>query len=299
MLVMTRFNAAQALEAAQRFQPTIFPLVPAMCDAISNLLQARSKESSPFDGFANLRMCISGAAPLSQETADHFIKWTGAKLVEGYGLSEAAPVTHVNPPDAVRIGSIGLPMPDTQCRIVDLETGQRDIPIGECGEMLVSGPQVMAGYLANPEQTQKALTTDSDGRTWLHTGDIVWVDPDGYFHVQDRMKDMIIRSGMKVYAAKVERVLRTHPQVADVAVIGVADPIHTEEVVAVVVPANTEPEKQNELAEILRTHCRERLAPYEVPARVQFVAQLPRTALGKLLKRELKKQGESTPAQKE
>jgi long-chain acyl-CoA synthetase len=299
MLVMTRFNAAQALEWAQQFRPTIFPLVPAMCDAISNLLQARSRENGSFTGFADLRMCISGAAPLSQETADRFIKLTGAKLVEGYGLSEAGPVTHVNPPDAERIGSIGLPMPDTQCRIVDLETGQREMPLGECGELLVSGPQIMAGYLANPEQTQKALTTDSHGRTWLHTGDIVWVDPDGYFHVQDRMKDMIIRSGMKVYAAKVERVLRTHPQVADVAVIGVADPIHTEEVVAMVVPANTDPEKQTELAETLRTFCRERLAPYEVPARVQFVKQLPRSALGKLLKRELKSQLETTPAQKE
>jgi long-chain acyl-CoA synthetase len=299
MLVTTRFNAPQILELARRFHPTIFPLVPAMCDAISNLLQTRSNEPDPFIGLADLRMCISGAAPLSQETSDRFIKLTGAKLVEGYGLSEAGPVTHVNPPDDVRIGSIGLPMPDTHCRIVDLETGQRDMPIGECGELLVSGPQIMAGYLANPEQTQKALTTDSNGRTWLHTGDIVWVDPDGYFHVQDRMKDMIIRSGMKVYAAKVERVLRTHPQVADVAVIGVADPIHTEEVVAAVVPTGTEPEQQTELAEALRTFCRERLAPYEVPARVQFVKQLPRSALGKLLKRELKSQLETTLAQKE
>jgi long-chain acyl-CoA synthetase len=299
MLVMTRFNAAQALELAEDFHPTIFPLVPAICDAISDLLESHAKDGKSFTGFRDLQMCISGAAPLSHETSDRFVKLTGANLVEGYGLSEAGPVTHVNPTADTRVGSIGLPMPDTQCRIVDIETGQKDMPIGECGEMLVSGPQIMAGYLANPEQTQKALSTDKEGRVWLHTGDVVWVDPDGYFHVQDRMKDMIIRSGMKVYAAKVERILRTHAQVADVAVIGVSDPIHTEEVLAVVVPANTEPEKENELAEALRTLCRQRLAPYEVPARVQFMKQLPRSALGKLLKRELKAQLEAKPADKE
>jgi long-chain acyl-CoA synthetase len=153
--------------------------------------------------------------------------------------------------------------------------------------MLVSCPQVMSGYFSSPEQNRAVLTTDEQGRVWLHTGDVVRVDEEGFFHVQDRKKDMIIRSGLKVYPAKVEKVLMTHEQIADAAVIGRPDTVHTEEVVALVV-LKSPPENREELADALRAYCRQHLAPYEVPAKIEFLDRLPRTALGKLLKKELR-----------
>jgi long-chain acyl-CoA synthetase len=178
-------------------------------------------------------------------------------------------------------------MPDTRVRVVDLDHGDRDVPPGEPGEMLVSGPQVMKGYFNDHEQTARVLTTDRRGVTWLHTGDIVRRDAEGYFYVLDRKKDMIIRSGMKVYPIKVERVLRTHPRVADVAVVGRDDPAHTQTVVAVVVLDGAVEEPAKVQVE-LRALCREHLAPYEVPAVFEFVEALPRSPLGKLLKRDLR-----------
>ncbi|HSI37276.1 MAG TPA: hypothetical protein VK986_27055, partial [Tepidisphaeraceae bacterium] len=154
---------------------------------------------------------------------------------------------------------------------------------------------LMSGYYGNPEQTRAVLQTDADGTTWLHTGDLVTYDAEGFFHVVDRRKDMIIRSGLKVYPGRVEHALRKHAKVADVAVVGRADPQHTEKVVAVVVTKDVAPEHRRALAAELRTHCREHLAPYEVPAVIEFVDALPRSALGKLLRRELRKApGEST-----
>jgi long-chain acyl-CoA synthetase len=289
-IVCTRFSAGETLEMLRRYKPTIFPLVPAMCDAICDEIEKESKDDDDDrapKAIEGLRVCISGAAPLPKETSERFMRITGAKLVEGYGLSEAGPVTHANVPGHARVGTIGLPLPDTRCKVVDLVDGKTEALPGECGELLVSGPQIMSGYFSNPEGTRAALTTDEDGRVWLHTGDVVRVDEDGYFHVQDRKKDMIIRSGLKVYPAKVERVLRAHELIADAAVIGRPDPVHTEEVVAMVVP-HTIPEKRQELADSLRAYCRQHLAPYEVPAKVEFLTKLPRSALGKLLKKELR-----------
>ena len=221
---------------------------------------------------------------------------TGAQVVEGYGLTEASPVTHVNPPAKPRVGSIGLPLPDTRVRVVDLETGLRDVGPGEPGEMLIGGPQVMNGYFANSEQTDLALLRDGQGHTWLRTGDVVRYDEDGYFYVMDRRKDMIIRSGMKVYPARVEKVLSGHPRVAEVGVVGRPDAVHTETVVAVVALTEAPPDGGKEagpdrekLAAELRGLCREHLAPYEVPGVIEFVDKLPRSPLGKLLKRELRK----------
>ena len=288
ILLTTRFGAAETVEMIRRYKPTIFPIVPAMCDALCDELEKQAREKNgPSTRLDSLRVCISGAAPLRQETSNRFMRITGAQLIEGYGLSEAAPVTHANVLGHPRIGTIGLPMPDTLCRIVDLETGTTDVPPGDCGEMLVCGPQVMSGYFSAPEQNRAALTTDDQGRVWLHTGDVVRVDAEGFFHVQDRMKDMIIRSGLKVYPAKVEKVLMMHEQVADAAVIGRPDAVHTEEVVAIVV-AKSLPENRQELADALRAFCRQHLAAYEVPSKVEFVDKLPRSALGKLLKKELR-----------
>lgn len=300
VLLLTRFDAEAVLQMIERHQPTTFPLVPAICDALSDRIE-RESLATPL---ASVRLCISGAAPLPQATAGRFERLGGTRVIEGYGLSESAPVTHVNLPGKSRYGSIGLPMPDTLCRIVEVgETGDgaekrrepRDMPAGEAGELLISGPQVMAGYFANPAQTAKSLITDPAGRTWLRTGDIARVDAEGFFHIVDRKKDMIIRSGMKVYPAKVEAALRLHDRVADAGVIGRPDPVHTEEVVAFVV-ARGELSDRDALTQEIRSFCRLHLAPYEVPAKVEFIDKLPRSALGKLLKRELRLREVSSPA---
>ena len=184
-------------------------------------------------------------------------------------------------------------MPDTRVRIVDLEDPSRDVPIGEPGELLISGPQIMSGYFANPEQTNQVLLTDTRGDVWLRTGDVGRMDGEGFFYLLDRKKDMIIRSGMKVFPVKVERVLRMHKRVGDVAVIGRPDPRSTERVVAVIAPAPPV-DQRKALTEELRALCREHLAPYEVPQAFEFLDVLPRSPLGKLLKRELRK---ATPAE--
>jgi long-chain acyl-CoA synthetase len=210
-------------------------------------------------------------------------------VIEGYGLTEASPVTHANLPDEARVGSIGLPMPDTRVRVVDLEDPARDVPVGQVGEMLVCGPQLMRGYFASPEQTARTLFTDDEGHTWLRTGDLARYDEDGYFYIVDRRKDMIIRSGLKVYPGKVEKVLRTHAKVVDAAVVGRPHPVHTETVVAVLAMNDGPPDVTGPLCDELRALCREHLSPYEVPEEFEFVTELPRSPLGKLLKRELRK----------
>ena len=312
MILMTRFHARDLVDIVRREKPTIMPLVPAICSGICDEFDKQHKKDgkkpAPITG---VRLCLSGAAPLPTELAKRFTETTGVEALEGYGLTEASPVTHVNPLGTPgRANSIGLPMPDTRIRIVEIDESHsgvavqwnsiRDVAPGEPGEMLINGPQIMQGYFANPEQTRIALITDNEGNTWLRTGDIVSVDEEGYFHVLDRKKDMIIRSGLKVFPAKVEKVLRSHPLILDAAVVGRSDPKQTEMVVAVVV-AKAPPEKNekgqptdknvylDKIAEELRALCREHLAPYEVPKQFEFADALPRSPLGKLLKRELRK----------
>ncbi|MBI1372510.1 MAG: AMP-binding protein [Phycisphaera sp.] len=281
---LTRFQVEQLLDVITRCRPTVLPIVPliaeAMCDAI---------EADPRPDVCDvLQHCtvISGSAPLSLATSQRFEMLTGAKIVQGYGLTESSPVTHANPIDDPRSGSIGLPMPDTDVRVVDLNDPTKDVTPGESGELLVSGPQVFGGYLHNPEETDKVLHVDRDGHRWLHTGDVVSVDDDGFYYVVDRRKHMINRAGLKVWPAKVERVLSMHPRVKDVAVIGRPDPVYSEVVTAVVVPSESV-DGFDALAEELRALCREHLAPYEVPSRFEIVNELPRSALGKLMKHRL------------
>jgi len=280
--LMTRFDAGEALDILLRERSTVFPMVPAVCEKLNREIERRS---SPLARLAV--RCLSGAAPLPIEVADRFEQLTGARVVEGYGLSEASPVTHANLLAQPRFGSIGLPMPDTACRIVDLETGQQDVPPGKPGELLVSGPQIMAGYFGDPAATRQALATDEAGRIWFRTGDIARMDADGFFQILDRKKDMINHAGLKVFPGKVEQILRTHPRVADAAVIGRPDPVHTEIVVAIVA-SHASAQGDAALADELAALCREHLAPYEVPARFEFVEQIPRSVLGKALKRELR-----------
>jgi long-chain acyl-CoA synthetase len=282
MVMTTRFDARETVELIRKYHPTIFPLVPAVCSAVCDQVE-KEEHPAPFEG---MRLCFSGAAPLPPAALERFTRITAVKLIEGYGLTEASPVTHACLAGVARPASIGLPMPDTRVRVVDIDHPERDVAPGEPGEMLISGPQVMSGYYANPEQTDRALFADRQGTQWLRTGDVVRYDQDGYFYVLDRKKDMIIRSGLKVYPAKVEKVLGTHKLVADVAVVGRPHPVHTQIVVAVVV-LNPRPENMAQVETELRALCREHLAPYEVPAHIEFVEKLPRSPLGKLLKKDL------------
>jgi len=335
MAVMTRFNGPDALDIIRRERPTVLPLVPAMCAGLCDEIEKQEKKDGrkapPMD---YVRLCITGAAPMPPAAMDRFFKLTGTPIIEGYGLTEASPVTHVNLLGKPRPGSIGLPMPDTRVRVVEVaEDGDlpaaagssnghkngngngnghaaagklKDVKPGEAGEMLIAGPQVMLGYFSNPQQTAQVLHTDEHGVTWLHTGDIVRIDDEGFFYVLDRKKDMIIRGGLKIFPQKVETVLRRHSRVTDVAVVGRADAVRTETVVAVVVvteriPVGSEKgatqQNREEFREMdrknltieLKALCREHLAPYEVPSHFEFVKELPRSPLGKLLKRELRK----------
>jgi len=289
--LMTRFDAKAVLDLLAELRPSIFPAVPAICEAISSEIEHRERRPD----LSSVRFCTTGAAPLPGEIAERFQRLTGIKSVEGYGLTESSPVTHANLTSQPRYGTIGLPLPDTLCRITEIEDPAHEVAMGQAGELLVSGPQVMNGYYNNPEATERSLWTDPKGRVWLRTGDVVRMDEDGFFQIMDRKKDMIIHSGLKVYPAKVEKVLSSDARISDVAVVGQRDPVHTENVVAVVVLKgnNRSPEERAALAEELRNLCRQHLATYEVPCRVVFRDQIPRSVLGKVLKAALRKELDS------
>ncbi len=275
VLIAGVFDPAETARLIQKYKATLFPGVPAMYVAV-----AHHAERQRLD-IGSLKVCVSGGAPLPREVHDRFVRATGAKLVEGYGLSEASPVTHVNPiwDGENRIGTIGLPIPDTECRIVDIETGTTDLPPGEAGELAIRGPQVMKGYWNRPEETAQVLR---DG--WLLTGDIAVMDPDGYFRIVDRKKDLVIVAGFNVYPREVEEVLYQHPKVHEAAVVGIKHQVRGEIVKAFVV---LKPGESASPAEIVG-FCRDRLANYKVPREVEFVSELPKSAVGKILRRQLR-----------
>jgi long-chain acyl-CoA synthetase len=228
-----------------------------------------------------IEACISGSAPLLVETHRKFVQMTGAKLVEGYGLTEAAPVTHVNPlfgEGKQKIGKIGIPITDVESKIVDLETGTRELGPGESGELILRGPQLMDGYYNQPDETAKTIR---DG--WLYTGDIATIDEDGYYAIVDRKKEMIIVSGFNVYPREVEEVLATHPAILEGAAIGVPHAIKGEEVKVFVV---LRPGASVTADEVI-AHCRTQLAPFKVPHHVEFRDSLPKSLIGKVLRRQL------------
>jgi len=227
---------------------------------------------------SSIEACVSGSAPLPIEVKNKFEELTNGKLVEGYGLTEASPVTHSNPIWGKSItGSIGLPWPDTDCRIVDTATGE-ELAQGEVGEVAVKGPQVMRGYWNRPEETAAVLR---DG--WLLTGDMGYMDENGYFYIVDRKKDMIIAGGYNIYPREVEEVLFEHPAIQEAAVIGVPDPYRGETVKAFVVFK----EGQTATVEELDEHCRKRLAAYKIPRQYEVRSTLPKTIVGKVLRRQL------------
>ncbi|MFW9964179.1 MAG: AMP-binding protein, partial [Candidatus Sifarchaeia archaeon] len=222
---------------------------------------------------------------LPPEVTKRFEDATNSLIIEGYGLSEASPVTHANPLDKElrKIGSIGLPFPSTDCKIVDLDDSSKDLAIGEIGELAVKGPQIMAGYHNRPEDTADVL---KDG--WLFTGDIAKMDEDGWTYIVDRKKDLINASGYKVWPNEVEEVLFEHPKIREAAVIGIPDETRGETVKAFIVLA---PGETTTLEEI-RTFCKEKMAVYKVPTDIEFVEALPKTQVGKILRRELRGQQE-------
>jgi long-chain acyl-CoA synthetase len=264
------------MKIIQKERATLFPGVPAMYIGIVN-----HPKISEYD-LKSVKACISGSAPLPMEVQERFGKITGGRLVEGFGMTEASPVTHCNPVYGTRKnGSIGIPLPDTEVKIIDLETSA-ELPIGgeQQGELCVRGPQVMKGYWNKPEETAEQV--DADG--WLHTGDICKTDADGYFYIVDRKKDMIIASGYKVLPRDVEEVLFMHPKVMEAVVVGIRHPTRGDDTVkAYVVPkAGEQP-----TAEEIREFCKLHLAPYKVPREVEFRQELPKTMVGKVLRRVL------------
>jgi long-chain acyl-CoA synthetase len=261
------------MKMINKHHPTLFPGVPTMYVAFNNFPDITKYNVK------SIRACLSGAAGLPVEVQTRFQELTGGRLVEGYGLSEASPVTHANPVFGKnKIGTIGLPWPDTEAKIVDLETGTKEMPVGESGELVIRGPQVMKGYWNMPKETAVTLR---DG--WLYTGDIAVMDEEGYFKIVDRKKDMIIAGGFNIYPRDVEEVLYQHPKVKEAVVAGIPDPYRGETVKAYIVLKEGETATEEEIIEF----CRDKMARYKVPTVVEFRAQLPKTMVGKILRRML------------
>lgn len=279
MLLLPKFDPVETAKAIEQHKATLFPGVASMYAAIAHYAKRGKIDIS------SIKVCISGGGPLPREIHDRFVEVTGAKLAEGYGLTEASPVTHCNPlwDGENRIGSIGLPFPDTDCKIVDIETGTKELPPGEVGELVIKGPQVMKGYWNRPEETAQTLRNG-----WLYTGDIATMDEDGYFRIVDRKKELVIVGGFNVYPREVEEVLYQHPKVYEAAVVGVKHPLRGEIVKAFIVLKEGEQATESEIV----AFCRERLAGYKIPREIVFVKELPKSPAGKILKWVLKQQAE-------
>lgn len=288
MVLLPKFDPVTTLKTIQKQRPTLFPGAPTIYIGLLNHPDLKKYDLSSIDS------CISGSAPLPVEVQQKFEEITGGKLVEGYGLTESSPVTHSNFLwDRPRVkGSIGVPWPDTDAAVFSMETGER-LPAGEIGEIVVKGPQVMKGYWNRPEETAETLR---DG--WLLTGDLGYMDEQGYFYVVDRKKDMIIAGGFNIYPREIEEVLYEHPDIQEVVAAGIPDPYRGETVKAYVVRK----EGANVTEEELNQYARKHLAAYKVPRMYEFRNELPKTAVGKILRRalvdeELKKMDDDTERQ--
>ncbi len=275
-VLIPQFNADALLQAIVQYRPALFPAVPTIYIAVANHPQL-----ADYQIHGIVEICNSGAAPMPVDVMARFERDTGSKMLEGYGLSEASPVTHCNPLFGVRKpGSVGLPYPDTDCKIVDLVDGVTEMPVGEEGELLIKGPQVMKGYWNRPEETAETLR---DG--WLYTGDIARMDEDGYFYIVDRKKDLVITGGYNVYPREVDEVLFEHPKIAEAVTAGIPDDYYGEVLKAYVVLKEGEEATAEEIIEF----CSQKLARYKLPRQVEFRSELPKSAIGKILRRELVK----------
>ncbi len=271
-------DMGDVLGSISKYRPTIYPGVPAMYNAINNHPDVKAGKVD----VSSIKACISGSAPLMRETQASFEELTGGKLVEGYGLSEAPTATHCNPVFGMsKEGSIGIPFPDVDARIISLDDEITVLETGEIGELVMKGPQVMKGYLNMPTETTNAIR---DG--WLYTGDIAYMDEDGYFFIVDRKKELIKPSGYQVWPREVEEVIAENPKVLEVGVAGIPDAYRGETVKAWVVlkPGETL------TADEVKAWCKEHMAAFKVPTHVEFRDELPKTTVGKVLRRELVRQ---------
>lgn len=279
MIIVPRFEIQDALEQIEQERPTVLPGVPMLFNALNNAVRSDPRRR---DSLRSIQYCISGGSPLPAEVQHRFEELTGGRLVEGYGLSEASPVTHCNPLDgSARLGTIGMPLPNTEARIVDTETGE-SVPAGERGLLLVRGPQVMRGYWRRPKETAAVLSDDG----WLSTGDVAIMQPDGYFQIVDRLKDVIITGGENIYPREIEDVLYQHPKILEVAVIGVEHQAGGQVARAYIVLRGASSLSPGDL----RQWCAERMAKYKIPRQFEFRSELPKTAAGKVLRRALKEE---------
>ena len=273
-----RFSPRELLLDLEKYKVTILPGAPAM---YISLLQQKNKERFSLQ---TLKICISGSAPMPQDVMRRFEREFGARIMEGYGLSEASPITHMTPAGGMRkVGSIGLPLPDTEARVVDMELGTVPLPPGKVGELVLRGPQVMSGYWNNPDETAGALRNG-----WLYTGDIASMDEDGFFTIVDRKKDLAIVAGYNVSPREIDEVLYAHPKVREAVSVGVPHPSRGEVIKAYVVLNEGE---RCDRSEIIRW-CRAHLANYKVPRVVEFREELPKTMVGKILRRVLRAEEE-------
>jgi long-chain acyl-CoA synthetase len=281
-ILIPKYDVDALLGAVREFRPTYFPAVPTIYISLLNHPSARQS------GIDKIRAFNSGSAPLPLEVLDRFEHMTGGTLSEGYGLSEASPVTHTSPTLSIRKpGTVGIPLPDTDMKIVDLEQGVTEVPVGAEGELCIAGPQVMKGYWNRPDETDETLRLHEDGRLWLHTGDVATMDADGFTTIVQRKKDMIIVSGFNVYPTEIESVLFAHPAVMEAAVIGVPDAYRGEVVKAFVV---LKPEAAYTIDDI-RGHCVANLAEFKRPVQIEIREDLPKSAVGKVLRRVLREGG--------
>ena len=271
------------LENISKHKATIFPGVPLLYNALNNHPDVKAGK---YD-LSSIKACISGSAALMRETKEEFERLTGGKVFEGFGMSEAPTAVSCNPLNGVnKTGSIGMPLPDVDMKLISLDDGETEMPLGEIGEIVLTGPQVMKGYHNMPTETANSLRQLKDGKTWLFTGDIARMDEDGYFYIVDRKKELIKPGGFQVWPREVEEAIMDHPKVLEVGVGGIPDPKSGETVKAWVVVKPGETATEDEIKDF----CKERLAPYKVPRYVEFRKELPKTTVGKILRRELVRQ---------
>jgi len=283
VMVPNARDLKDVLENISKYKATIFPGVPLLYNGINNHPDVKAGKYN----LSSIKACISGSAPLMRETKEEFERLTGGKVFEGFGMSEAPTAVTCNPLEGVnKTGSIGMPLPDVEMKIISLDDGETEMAQGEIGEIVLRGPQVMKGYHNMPTETANTLRALSDGKVWLFTGDIARADEDGYFYIVDRKKELIKPGGFQVWPREVEEAIMDHPKVLEVGVGGIPDPHRGETVKAwiVVKPGETLTEEE------LKAFCKEHLAPYKVPTHYEFRAELPKTTVGKILRRELVRQ---------
>jgi long-chain acyl-CoA synthetase len=279
VLIPNPRDMVHVLKSIETHRATYYPGVPTMFVGFNNF-----PDRDKYD-LSSLRFAVSAAAPLAPEVQERFEVITGGKMIEAYGLTETSPAATMDPIDHPRAHSVGVPLPDTDVKIVDVDTGTQELPVGEIGEIIIKGPQVMKGYWNLPTETANALRVGPDGQPgWFYSGDIGYMDEDGYFHIADRKKDMIIAGGYNIYPADVEAVLFEHPKVKEAAVVGVPDESLGETAKAFIVLKEGVTATEEEII----AFCREQMAAYKAPRSVEFRTDLPKSLIGKVLRRELR-----------